>query len=320
GVGSGTHAEQTAGVMLAYERACLAQRPSWVVVVGDVNSTLACALAAKKLSLPVAHLEAGLRSGDRTMPEEINRVVTDAIADLLWTPSADADANLLREGAPLGSIRRVGNMMIDAFEMLRDTIAQRRYCQALGLAAKAFGVVTMHRPVNVDDRGSLAAVLRELRRAARRLPLVFPLHPRTRRRIEEFGLDGEVGDVILSEPLGYIEFMSLVLDSAVAITDSGGLQEETTYLGIPCLTVRTTTERPVTIFHGTNHLIRIDEIAREVERVCDGAWIRRGPPELWDGKTAGRVATSLREHLNRPSLRDIGAPGGVARSSVQAPG
>src|SRR5579863_4508852 len=208
GIGSGTHAEQTAGVMVAYERICLASPPRWVVVAGDVNSTAACALVAKKLCLPVAHLEAGLRSGDRTMPEEINRLVTDAIADLLWTPSEDADANLLREGVSADKIARVGNIMIDSFEMLREAISGCRYYEKLGLACGGFGVVTMHRPANVDDPAALAAVAAEFAAASRRLPLVFPVHPRTRRRLAEFALADRLGATLLIEPLGYVEFMS----------------------------------------------------------------------------------------------------------------
>lgn len=231
GVGSGTHAEQTGNVMIAYEKVCLESRPDWIVVVGDVNSTLACALVGTKLHIPVAHLEAGLRSRDRSMPEEINRVATDAVADLLWTPSADGDQNLLAEGVEPQKIDRVGNIMIDSFELMRPKIEAAGVARSLGLAAGEFGVVTLHRPSNVDHRDQLALIVDALAEVATRdLPLVFPMHPRTRRRLDEFGLkprlDGieQQGVIRLLDPLSYIKFMSLVLDCRLAITDSGGIQ------------------------------------------------------------------------------------------------
>ena len=301
-VGSGSHAEQTAGVMVAYERLCRHQRPDWTVVVGDVNSTIACALAATKLGIPVAHLEAGLRSRDRTMPEEINRILTDAIADLLWTPSPDADENLRGEGVPPERIERVGNIMIDSYELLRERIEQERMREKFGLQAQEYGVVTLHRPSNVDRRETLAPIIEALAEISKRLPLVFPLHPRTRARLEALGLAETISSLArihLIRPISYVPFMSLVREARLVITDSGGVQEETTYLGIPCLTLRENTERPITIEQGTNRLTRADTLVDAVNSILENGWAAGVRPALWDGHTAERVAESLRRRLRR---------------------
>lgn len=303
GIGSGSHAEQTAGVMVAYEKVCLKERPDWTIVVGDVNSTMACTLAAKKLCIPVAHLEAGLRSGDRAMPEEINRIVTDAIADLLWTPSPDADENLKREGVASEKIERVGNIMIDSYELLREKIEADRTAHDLALEPDSYGVVTLHRPSNVDDEEALRTIVGALVESSHQLPLVFPVHPRTQERLKRFGLlrDLEaVANIGLTGPLSYVPFMSLVRRARIVITDSGGIQEETTYLNIPCLTLRNTTERPITISDGTNKLVTGLTLYREIGRVMRGEWQQGTTPALWDGHTAERVVASLRAQLDEP--------------------
>lgn len=303
-VGSGSHAEQTAAVMVSYERLCLDARPTWTVVVGDVNSTLACALTCAKLRVNVAHLEAGLRSGDRDMPEEINRIVTDSVADLLWTPSPDADENLTREGVPAHRIERVGNIMIDAYELLRARIEQQATRQQFGLRARDYGVVTLHRPSNVDDETALVSLVAEICAVAAQVPLVFPLHPRTRRRLEEFDLIDRLAKkpgLHLVKPMSYLPFMGLVREAKLVVTDSGGLQEETTYLGIPCMTLRTTTERPVTIEQGTNRLIAATDLRPAVAAVLRGEWPSGRCPELWDGHAASRVVASLKAKIDRHS-------------------
>jgi UDP-N-acetylglucosamine 2-epimerase (non-hydrolysing) len=299
-VGSGTHAEQTAGVMVAYEKICMGSRPDWIVVVGDVNSTVAATLVGKKLHIPVAHLEAGLRSGDRDMPEEINRLVTDAISDLLWTPSPDADENLGREGVPADKIDFVGNIMIDSYELMKGRISEQDTRQRLGVAEGAYGLVTLHRPSNVDSLESLSTITDQLRKVGEKIELVFAVHPRTRKQLEAFGLFDKLNDaagICIIEPLGYIEFMSLVEGCRLVITDSGGIQEETTYLGIPCLTCRDTTERPITISEGTNRLVPIEEISAVADEILASDKVAANSPDLWDGNTAGRCIESLKARL-----------------------
>jgi UDP-N-acetylglucosamine 2-epimerase (non-hydrolysing) len=300
-IGSGTHAEQTGRTMIAYEAVCLRDRPGAIIVVGDVNATAACALVGAKLCIPVIHLEAGLRSRDRSMPEEINRLVTDAIADLLWTPSPDADENLRAEGVPAEKIDRIGNIMIDSFEMLRHKIESSRARQHLGLAAQPYAVVTLHRPSNVDRRDKLAELVRALIEVSKQIAIVFAAHPRTRKRLEDFGLLSSIAaapGIRVSEPLGYIDFMSLVCSCAMTITDSGGIQEETTYLGIPCATLRDNTERPITVTQGTNRLLTARDLPAATQRVLAGGWASGRRPEYWDGHAAERAARSLKRFLD----------------------
>ncbi|MDQ6647169.1 MAG: UDP-N-acetylglucosamine 2-epimerase (non-hydrolyzing) [Pseudomonadota bacterium] len=300
GVGSGSHARQTADVMLAYDESCSADRPDLIVVVGDVNSTVACALVGAKLCIPVAHLEAGLRSRDRRMPEEINRLVTDTLADILWTPSPDADENLAAEGVALEKITRVGNIMIDSYELMRERIDAGKERHRLGLNGRAYAVVTLHRPSNVDSPAQLAALVGQLIAIAAKLPLVFPVHPRTRKNLETFGLWSKLvaaPHLQVIEPLGYVNFMNLVCGAQLIITDSGGIQEETTYLGIPCLTLRTTTERPITITQGTNRLVTNAELVPAVDKILAGHWPHGRRPELWDGHTATRVVEDIHRRL-----------------------
>jgi UDP-N-acetylglucosamine 2-epimerase (non-hydrolysing) len=299
GVGGGSHAQQTAGVMLKFEELCLAEHPDLVVVVGDVNATMATSITAAKLHIPVAHVEAGLRSRDMTMPEEINRLLTDSIADLLFTPSPDADANLLAEGVAPARIRLVGNIMIDSLVRSVEKARGMDTCERFGLTAGAFGVVTLHRPANVDDPDPLARILDVL--VGMNIPLVFPVHPRTRAVMSLHDLDARCGLtgslIILADPLGYYEFMNLVVHSQIILTDSGGLQEEATWLGIPCLTLRPNTERPITITEGTNELATVDTLADQTARILGGKWKKGRVPDLWDGATAPRIVDALEAFL-----------------------
>lgn len=303
GIGSGSHAEQTARVMLAYAEACTGNRPDLIVVVGDVNSTLACALVGAKVCIPVAHLEAGLRSNDRTMPEEINRLATDTIADILWTPSPDADENLAREGVAAAKITRVGNIMIDSYELMRDLIQASGMRRSLGLEGKDYGVVTLHRPSNVDVPVLLGKLVGQLVKISEKIPIVFPVHPRTRKNLERFDLWQQLAvapGIQVIEPLGYVDFMNLVCGARLTVTDSGGVQEETTYLGIPCLTLRDTTERPITVTQGTNRLVTADNLLPTINDILAGHWPRGRKPGLWDGSTAARVVADITKRMKIP--------------------
>jgi len=299
-VGSASHAVQTAEIMRRFEPVCLERKPDWVVVVGDVNSTIACVLVACKLGIRTAHVEAGLRSFDRTMPEEINRLLTDAISDLLLVSERSGLENLRHEGIPAEKVRFVGNVMIDTLLKNRAKADESLILGEFRLTPKRYAVVTLHRPSNVDDPHTLGSILDAFERIARDMPIVFPMHPRTRKNIAQMGLGGRIvaiGDLMTPEPLGYLDFLKLTAESALVMTDSGGIQEETTILGEPCLTLRENTERPVTITEGTNRLTR--PTASEILRAYDEC--RRQPivgarrPELWDGHAAERIAQAFLE-------------------------
>jgi UDP-N-acetylglucosamine 2-epimerase (non-hydrolysing) len=299
GIGSASHAVQTARVMIEFEQVCLAEKPDIVVVVGDVNSTMAAALVAAKLVIPIAHVEAGLRSRDRAMPEEVNRIVTDRLSDVLLAPSSDAVDNLLAEGEPASEVFLVGNIMIDS--LLRHLPAARleRVADRIPVKPREYAVLTLHRPSNVDVPETLARILSAVTTIARDMSIVFPIHPRTQQRIAGFGLALPEG-VIVTEPLGYVDFLSLTSNARIILTDSGGLQEESTALGIPCLTLRENTERPVTVAEGTNQVVGTvtADILAGYSRALDGSLAPRRPA-LWDGHTADRIAAVLNEVLSR---------------------
>ena len=303
--GGGSHAEQTGKIMVGFEALCMEMRPDAVLVVGDVNSTLACSIVAKKLGIPVAHVEAGLRSGDMTMPEEINRLVTDSIADWFFVTEPSGVAHLRREGKPESAIHYVGHVMVDNVLFQAAKLAQLDTSAYDGAAFKAaharYGVVTLHRPSNVDDPVALASVAGALTEISHDLPLFFPVHPRTRARLDQFGID--LGPrVTLAGPQGYMTFLNIWKDAAVVLTDSGGLQEETTALGVPCITMRTTTERPVTVDEGSNVLAGTDPatIVACARRILRGDGKQGRRPHLWDGNAAERIVAILTRTLVSP--------------------
>jgi UDP-N-acetylglucosamine 2-epimerase (non-hydrolysing) len=308
-VGSASHAVQTARIMEGFEKVCLDEKPDFVMVVGDVNSTAACTLVASKLGIKTIHYEAGLRSNDRTMPEEINRLVTDAISDVFITTSVDADENLLKEGVDASKIYMLGNLMIDSLveqtakaqqASLAFRLLNRDRTVSLGadFVEKKYGVLTFHRPGNVDTKENLEHLVNIWGEISEKTPLIFPVHPRTYKNIQQFGLQSSIDkyqQLFFIEPLGYHQFIHLVSKAQFALTDSGGIQEETTYMNIPCLTIRPNTERPVTIWEGSNKLIKIADIAKEIQLILDGKGKIGTRPKYWDGNTAKRIVNLLQE-------------------------
>lgn len=298
-VGSGSHARQTAEIMVRFEKVVQEEAPSLVIVYGDVNSTAACALVCAKMNVPVAHVEAGLRSFDRTMPEEINRLVTDALSRYLFTTEESANRNLAREGIPSERVFFVGNVMIDTLLRLRPIAAASTILKDLGVEPQQYCLLTLHRPSNVDDKDMLGEILDAITKVAKTIPVVFPCHPRTKARLDAYKLayDG----IRLIDPLGYLDFLCLMSQSRFVLTDSGGIQEETTVLGIPCLTLRDNTERPVTIEQGTNVLVgnSRERLLAAAEQTLNGGSPKGRVPDLWDGKAAERIATILVERPAR---------------------
>jgi UDP-N-acetylglucosamine 2-epimerase (non-hydrolysing) len=304
GVGSGRHAEQTARVLLAFEPVLLEWRPDLLVVVGDVNSTLACALVAAKHLVPIAHVEAGLRSRDRTMPEELNRMLTDAMSDLCFTTCAEANDNLVREGITPERIFLVGNVMIDTLLRFRPRARRPAIADVLDVAAKTYAVLTLHRPSNVDRPDDACAVLDAIEPVHDRMPIVFPIHPRSRSMFERHGLGARLAALPalhLVDPLGYLQFLHLMDHARLVLTDSGGIQEETTVLGVPCLTLRRNTERAITVTEGTNRVVGLDRhaVGTAVEEIMDGRWPSGRIPRFWDGHAAERIAEIIMRTIGR---------------------
>jgi UDP-N-acetylglucosamine 2-epimerase (non-hydrolysing) len=302
GVGSASHAQQTARVMTAFEEVVKEEDPDLVLVVGDVNSTLACSLVATKMHVPVAHVEAGLRSGDRDMPEEVNRLLTDTIGEFLFVTEKDGVENLKAEGVTADRIFFVGNVMIDSLVFFQEKATETGILEELNLTPSNYAVMTMHRPSTVDNREGLTRLLETIERVAALVPLVFPMHPRTRNRFDEFGLADRlkaIDDFHLLEPLGYLEFLRLMEEAGVVITDSGGIQEETTFLQVPCLTLRDSTERPITITQGTNELMDLEpkKVGQRVREILSGDRLEGNIPEKWDGKAAERIAKHIENKL-----------------------
>lgn len=309
-VGSATHAVQTAQIMMRFEQVLIDEQPDLVVVVGDVNSTIACSLTAAKRHIPVAHVEAGLRSFDRSMPEEINRILTDALSDLLFTTEPSGGDNLRREGIPVEMIHFVGNTMIDTLVKNRERAEASGILEDLGISPGRYAVMTLHRPGNLDDPGILQDVLSACVKIQESIPIIFPIHPRTLHTIRGSALQkkmNSLADLRIIEPLGYLDFLKLMSEALFVLTDSGGIQEETTFLGVPCLTLRDNTERLITVDQGTNTVVgtHANRITAEADRIMDGAGKKGMIPEKWDGRAAERIAAVIREAKGRPA-KDVG--------------
>lgn len=301
GVGSASHAKQTAEIMVKFEKVVERESPDLIVVVGDVNSTLACSLVAVKLHIPVAHVEAGLRSNNWSMPEEINRVLTDRIADLLLTPSLDANANLEKEGIDMSKVFFVGNIMIDSLLKHREIASNSTILESKGVIDSEYALLTFHRAENVDDMKNIENIIEAIGDIQKWIRIIFPVHPRTKARLKEFGLDSRLysmENLIIMEPLGYLDFIALMDRSKFVITDSGGIQEETMILGVPCLTIRAETERPITVSIGTNIVVGLDinRIVTEAMKIIEGHGKKGSVPEKWDGNTAHRICLVIKNH------------------------